>query len=189
MSTNDPADHDAPSPATDEAAEEAARQEARRAVDAAIMRMARAAGAEICERPVWPGAASTLAYAEPGAGMHYARMVADAAHHAEHSYIGHAREHGMTWQQIGQALNLGGRAQQRGAPLAEVAFEHATGAEHVRPFETLVFTWRCQSCGQYISDHGPYNTHPDDNERGHADGCERHTAAIAAHEAEWADED
>jgi rubrerythrin len=156
---------------------------------AAVLRMARAAGAEIRERPVWPGAASTMRHAGPAAGMRYARMLADAARQAEHAHIRYAREEGLTWQQVGQALRLEHAAEERGAPLAEVAFEHATGAEHTDRWDRLSFYWRCASCGQSISDHGPDNGHPVDCEHGHAEDCQRLAAAVAAYEAEWADED
>lgn len=137
---------------------------------------------------MWPGAATTMRYADPAAGIGFARMLADAIRHAEHRYVQHAREHGMTWQQAGQALGLTQAAEQRGARLAEVAFEYATGAEHAQPFETLTFGWHCYSCGHYISDHGPYEPHPADNEHGHTSGCERLAAAIAEHDARWAGE-
>jgi hypothetical protein len=109
---------------------EAAREESRLVIDAAILRMARAAGTPVHQRPVCPGVASTFRYADPGAGMRYARILADAARRAEHQYIQHGREEGMTWHQIGEALNLADRAQERGAPVAEVAFEYAARAEH-----------------------------------------------------------
>ena len=170
--------------------EERARGEARQAVDAAILRMAGAAGTEVRQRPAWPGAkACTISYADPAAGMGYARMLADAARRAEHSYIQHAREEGLTWRQVGQALNLARVAGERGAPLAEVAFEHAAGAEHASAWESLTFYWDCPACGQGIRDHGPYNGHPDDCEPGHAGGCLRQAAAIAAYEAEQAGQD
>ena len=169
--------------------DEAAREESRLVVDAAIVRMARTTGTPVHERPVSPGASSTFRYADPAAGMRYARILADAARHAEHQYIKHGREDGMTWHQIGEALNLTHRAEERGAPLAEVAFEYAAGAEHALPWETLTFCWRCQSCGQHVGDRGPYNGHPADNEHGHTDGCQRLTAAVAAWEASWAELD
>jgi hypothetical protein len=169
---------------------EAAREESRRlTIGAAIVRMARAAGTPVHQRPVWPGAASTFRYADPAAGMRYARMLADAARRAERQYIKHGREDGMTWHQIGEALNLTHCAQERGAPVAEVAFEYAAGAEHAQPWETLTFGWRCQSCCQYVSDRGPYNGHPADDEHGHTGGCARLAAAVAAWETSWAELD
>jgi hypothetical protein len=50
-------------------------------------------------------------------------------------------------------------------------------------------SWTCASCGEWITDSGPYNGHPDDDERGHAEDCARHLAEAAAYQArmdaEW----
>jgi hypothetical protein len=168
--------------------EERARQESSRAVDAAILRMASATGAEIRERPAWPGAvASIVRDPEPMAGIGFALMLADAALHKVSGYIRQAREDGLTWRQIGQALRLEHAAGERGVPLHDAAFGYATNAEHARPWERLSFTWRCPSCGGLVLDYGPEAGHPEDRETGHAGGCERQAAAIAAWDAQWPD--
>lgn len=165
--------------------EERARQEAASAILAAILRMARAAGTEIQERPAWPGAASTIRYADPAAGIRFARILGDAARHCEHGYVQYARETGLTWEQVGAALSL---EADHGRSPGEAAFEHVTDAEHARPFADLAFHWTCPACSQGVSDRGPYNGHPADCERGHADGCSRLAAAIAEYKAQWGDE-
>ncbi len=95
----------------------------------------------------------------------------------------------MAWRQIGEALRLGPVAEERGVSLAEAAFDYAAGAEHARPFETLSFAWTCPACRGFVLDRGPFGDHPVDGEPGHAEGCERLAAAVAAYEAEWAGED
>jgi hypothetical protein len=48
--------------------------------------------------------------------------------------------------------------------------------------------WTCPSCTKTVVDHGPYESHPEHNERGHADGCARLAAEVAARrqrQAEW----
>jgi hypothetical protein len=62
------------------------------------------------------------------------------------------------------------------------AFEHFTG-EPGRRGEAS-FRFRCASCGEYIADRGPRPGHPEDSERGHAAGCVRLAADIAAWRAE-----
>ena len=47
------------------------------------------------------------------------------------------------------------------------------------------FAWTCGSCDGLISDRGLCNG-PADDERGHADGCTRLAATIAAWDAESA---
>lgn len=166
-------------------AEDRARQEAATAILAAILRMANVSGTQIQHRPAWPGAASTIRYAEPAAGIKFARMLEAAARHFERGYVQHAREMGLTWEQIGHALELkGDHGHRRGV----AAFEYVVDAENVRPFAEPSFHWACHACGQSITDHGPYEGHPADNESGHADGCSRLAAAVAEYKAERGDE-
>jgi hypothetical protein len=169
--------------------DERARDEARRYTDTAVLAMAREAGAEVGERPIWPGKTFTVRDVAPEAGIRFAVVLAGTARHKLHSYIKQARQDGLTWQQIGHALRLERTAEERGASLAEVAFEYATDAGRAGPFDELSFGWTCPSCQQVVSDHGPYNGHPADCEPGHAEGCQRLAAAVAAYEAEWDDED
>jgi hypothetical protein len=50
--------------------------------------------------------------------------------------------------------------EERGAWIADLAFDLASDAEHARPFETLTFPWRCPACDGLIMDHGPSGGHP-----------------------------
>ena len=168
--------------------EDAARQEGSRAIDNAILRMARAAGAEIRERPIWPGSAITGQYADPAKGIRFALMLRDSATQAIREHIKRGRQEGLTWHQVGEALNLAAVAEERGAPLGEVAFDYAADVEHARPWSTPSFPWTCPACGALVSDRGPFESHPEDNEPGHAEGCERMARLVAEHDARWADE-
>ncbi len=167
---------------------ERARDEARRAVDAAILRMAHAAGAPVHQRPIFPDSTLTTTDTEPLAGIGFALMLTDAARHQIHRYIKRAREHGAGWREIGQALRLQHEAEERDGDLGEEAFEYAAGPPAQR-YDRLWFGWTCPSCQQRITDYGPYNGHPDDCESGHADGCQRRAAAVAAYQARWDDVD
>ncbi len=190
MSTDDGTDYGALFAERDKSLspDDRAREEARRAVDAAVLRMARAVGAEVRERPIWPGSASTIHDIEPAAGIWFVVLLRDTARRKIHGYIRQARQDGLTWQEVGQALRLGPEAEKRGVSVAEAAFESAAGAGHARPFDTLSFGWTCPACQKTVTDYGPYNGHPDDCESGHAEGCQRFAAAVAAYEAQWADE-
>ncbi len=191
MSTDDPADYGALFAAHEKSLspDERAREEGRRAVDAAILRMARAAGVPVYERPIAPGYTSTTCDTGPVAGIGFALMLQDAARHRIHDYVKRARQDGVAWRQIGQALRLGPVAEERGGDLAEAAFDYAAGAERARPFDRLSFAWTCPSCRGLVIDYGPSGGHPVDCESGHAEGCERLAAAVAAYEAQWAGED
>ncbi len=55
-----------------------------------------------------------------------------------------------------------------------------------------MFSWHCPACDEAIIDRGPYESHPEGNERGHGGGCTRFAAEVAAWQAErdsWDAED
>jgi hypothetical protein len=50
-------------------------------------------------------------------------------------------------------------------PLAEAAFEYVVPVrEDSFRFDTPSFGWHCRSCGGLVSDRGPYESYPEDNE-------------------------
>ena len=163
----------------------AAQSAARRAA----IGIARDQGAQVISRPAYRGAQSSVQDVEPLAGLRAAREVELGARHAARGYIRDAREAGHTWQQIGTALDLipGGEAGIDGGTAAEAAYSYAAG--NPSP-ETAwgygpSFAWTCGFCEGLISDRGLCNG-PADDERGHADGCARLAATIAAWDAESA---
>ena len=97
--------------------DEHTREESRRAVDAAILRMARAAGAPVHQRPIFPSSTLTTPDAGPLPGIRFTLMLQDAARHKIHDYLKRARQDGSSWQQIGKALRLEHVAEERGADL------------------------------------------------------------------------
>ncbi len=168
--------------------DDAARREASNSVDAAVLRMARASGTEIRQRPAWPGSTVTTEFAAPDSGIHYALMLKGAAGRKLTESIKYARQDGLTWQQIGGALNLASEADERGVALAEAAFDFATDAEHAGRFETLTFCWTCLACNGLVPDRGPSGGHPEDDEPGHQGDCVRLATLVAEYDARWADE-
>jgi len=118
-----------------------------------------------------------IAYAGPLAGPRPETAARICRERAER-----ARADGITWEQIGEALGPSlGSDGRSGHDLGVAAFEHLTG-ERGR-WRQASFWFRCASCGEYISDRGPFEGHPEDNERGHAEGCVRLAADIAAWQA------
>jgi hypothetical protein len=77
-----------------------------------------------------------------------------------------------------------------GETIAEAAFHYAAG--HPDSYWNRAYgpsvTWRCRACGGLVRDRGPVSG-PRDDEPGHAGGCQRLAAAIAAWEASWAELD
>jgi len=151
-----------------------------------VLGLARAAGAEDRERPWFQGARTTVTYAEPVAGIYAALVVQRIAAGTVETYVREARGEGVSWQVIGQALDLVAKAKEEGRPLGEFAYDFVAGEPgDTRREVTLGYT--CGSCGQGVSDRGPYNSHPADNERGHAGECVRFNAEVSAFEQakEW----
>jgi len=103
-----------------------------------------------------------------------------------------ARGDGITWEQIGEALGLDQGSAGRsgcdlgvggsGYDLGVGAFEYFTGGPD--PWYRASFRFCCASCGGYITDRGPFENYPEDNEHGHAEGCVRLAADIAGWHAQ-----
>jgi hypothetical protein len=161
---------------------------ARNAVRDAALTLAGDSGAQTITRPAFPGSESSVRDIEPTARMRAARDLELAARHAALRYIRDAREAGLDWHDIGEALNItaGGDAQQADETVAEAAYTYATrnpDAEAARRYGRS-FTWECPCCDRRIADRGPLNG-PADDEHGHAQNCARQASAIAAWTTGW----
>jgi hypothetical protein len=157
------------------------------AAQSSVLRIAEAGGAEIREQPIWPGSISTRRYAEPLAGIRAAQTVKRTADRVADEYVKHARAEGIGWRLIGEALGLAEDGQRTGYALAEAAYEHVVGERDV--FRDPSFYYTCPACDQGITDRGPYESHPEDNERGHDEGCTRLATDVAAWRAQRDAED
>jgi hypothetical protein len=153
------------------------------AVRNAVVELARAAGAPESELPVWPGAVSTFTYPAPVWGLRAAHTACQAAARVLEDYVRVARGEGIVWQVIGLALSLEDEASRAGRPLAEVAYDIVVGPP-IRQFDDPAFFYTCGSCGQRVTDRGPFENDPAANERGHGAACERFGAAVAAFEGD-----
>jgi hypothetical protein len=165
-------------------------EERGRASDAArraVIGLARDRGAELTTRPAFPGSDITVRDVDPLTGARSARDIELGSRRAARDYIRAARETGHGWDQIGQALGLvpARDADQEGLTVAEAAYTYAAGRPDTEaPWRPRSFVWRCQSCGQAISDRGLV-AGPADDELGHAENCSRLAAAVADWDASW----
>jgi hypothetical protein len=105
-------------------------------------------------------------------------------------YVKRARDEGIGWRAIGDALGLAQDGQRTGYDLAVAAYEQVAGEPD--GYRDRSFYYTCAACEQGISDRGPYESHPEDVERGHAAGCTRLAADLTAwqlqrdaQDAEW----
>jgi hypothetical protein len=140
--------------------------------------------AAIVERPIRGMTLTVDAPADYVAGIGAAQDIARVARSLASDYARKARGEGIPWRDLAAALGLS--ADPDDAP-AESAFEIVAPAPSM-PFDAVSVCWECASCGQWITDKGPYNGHPEDDEIGHAGNCARHAAEVAAVRRAWGDD-
>jgi hypothetical protein len=97
-----------------------------------------------------------------------------------------ARGEGVPWSELATPLGIAAEPDDGWSP-AEAAFRLVAPSPSL-PFDAVSVRWDCASCGQWITDKGPYNGHPADDETGHADTCARHAAEITAWRRAWGDD-
>ncbi|MCF7547418.1 hypothetical protein [Pseudonocardia sp. WMMC193] len=117
---------------------------------------------------------------DPLPGVRAAAVVRDAARRVLVDAVEASRAAGRSWDEVGAALGL----PDDGDPVGEVAFALVVERrEPERPrelFHVPSTSWRCGSCGELVSDRGPFESQPVDNESGHADDCARHLPDVRA---------
>lgn len=133
---------------------------------------------------------------DPLAGVRAAMHIRNAGERLMREWAEKARAAGTSWDEVGEALGLLREGQ--GFSRAEAAFEYVADGRPLPANDTGEWRssaprnvyWPCESCGRRVVDRGPYESHPDDNESGHAEGCERHAAEVAAWKVRtgWDDE-
>jgi len=122
----------------------------------------------------------------PGAlaGIRAARTYEHAAARLAREQVTRARTDGGSWLDIGRALGLEGDSDY---DVMVAAYEQAAGPYSVMSPAYVYF--RCGSCGERVTDRGPYEAAPYNCEEGHADSCARFAEAVRAYRAQWEDED
>lgn len=116
--------------------------------------------------------------ADYAAGITAARKVAGHARRLLREYADAARGDGRTWRELAEPLGI--EMDEDGYTDVAVEAFLAVCPEPLRQFDRRRTSWRCASCGEVVTDYGPYNGNPVDDESGHAEDCVRHQAEIAA---------
>jgi hypothetical protein len=165
-----------------ERAELQARQLVERAVRAVV------APTETVERRIRPDSDYSWSEPSPLAGFRAAQQVKRLAEAQVYKYAVQLRAEGIaSWRQLADMLAI---PYDDGYSRAERAFElMAHGADS---FTGPRVSWTCGGllgCGQYVTDRGPYNGWPADNEDGHAEGCRRLATETEAYEHESEERD
>jgi hypothetical protein len=158
---------------------------ARALIRGAVFTLVRESGGQIAQRPVITGEPGwTANEAEPLAGITAAKHLEWAAAKAVRDHARRAREDGLTWGRIAGALGCKGDPGYGVSP-AEEAFRQLASDLGSGPS----FGFTCGTCLKTVIDHGPECGHPEDCERGHAEGCTRLAEAVRAYRAQWDDDE
>lgn len=133
---------------------------------------------QLVERKLRPE--STISWKEPtpAAGLTAALAVVKAAQQQAYKFVLGLRGEGTSWREVADLLEV---PWTEGQSRTELAYDLVLGpaSDSISPFATRNLYWHCRGplgCGKYITDRGPYNGHPDDNEDGHDADCRRHAA-------------
>lgn len=134
------------------------------------------------ERPYRSGGGSTYTEPAPLQAIEAAVFTRNVAAGRARHYAQRARGDGHGWDVIGEALGLTEQAKHEQRGRGELAFEMVAGAPPMR-FDRVTCHWTCSTCGEFVTDNGPYNPHPEDQEEGHAADCSRFRQAVSEYEA------
>jgi hypothetical protein len=118
----------------------------------------------------------------PLAGAWGAEHLARCASREVATHVRRARESGHSWHEVGETLGIDPGP---GRSVAETAYERFAGSPSSWSLQGPSFGWRCPACDRVISDRGPYESHPDDNQPGHAKECSRFAAELAGWRESW----
>jgi hypothetical protein len=137
---------------------------------------------QMVERKLRPESDYSWPEPRPLAGLQAALTVVRMAQDQAYAFAKALRGEGTSWREIADLLEIPWSDEYS---RVERAYELVAGAAP-STFSNRVY-WTCggpAGCGQYITDRGPYNGHPVDNEDGHTEGCRRLAAESAAYERE-----
>lgn len=143
-------------------------------------------GAEIVREQVAGLTIHTEALDDPLTGVRAALLARNVAVAELLRYAEAARGTGRSWDEVAEALGI--EASDDGEPRAEQAYLLIVEGRPLPEDESRwspqrTARWTCATCGQRVRDSGPFASHPDDVEDGHAATCTRRAAALAAYRA------
>jgi hypothetical protein len=112
-------------------------------------------------------------------GVEAAKLTAAHARREMLRFAAKARGDAVAWADLADPLGIRSDPEAWCKSPAEAAFELVAGHDE-RSWARPAVLWDCGSCGAQITDRGPYNGHPDDDETGHTSDCRRHADELAA---------
>ena len=140
---------------------------AAREMAAALFRVAAATEPDAFTiEPIFPGSTLTERRPAPVPALRAALLLARLLTGEARRQVRRAREAGLSWAELAPAVD---------AEDAASAYEWSAGPTSAR-WDARSVVWRCPTCGQLVTDRGPSDGHPDDEERGHSHVRPRPTA-------------
>lgn len=122
---------------------------------------------------------------DPLAGVRAAALVQHVAAGQVREHADDARAAGRTWSDVADALGIADGQCPRGELAYLLLVEHQALPVDPPSFRRSSTWWRCGTCGERVTDYGPFDPHPADREDGHATGCDRLAADLSAYAAGW----
>ncbi|HJP80581.1 MAG TPA: hypothetical protein VJ914_40290 [Pseudonocardiaceae bacterium] len=161
-----------------------ARQAISRGIREIVERTHGTAGFE--PRPAFPGSAFITSAPVPAGGIHAAILLRNRAVVELLDQVRAARGQGMSWERIAAIPGVleGGNA---GESPAERAF-YLVAPQEPDSFRPSYTTWCCATCDRSVTDRGPFEAHPANNESGHAEDCARLAAEVEQYRREWGED-
>lgn len=144
-------------------------------------------GADTVWVPIGDTSMTRPTVADALAGVRAAVLARNVAARMIGEYAVEARGAARTWEEIADALDLADDDPDRDVTAAERAFEQIAGRSDMQ-WQARA-RWTCAACGARVNDYGPYESHPNDREDGHAADCPRQTRALETWRAECEDDD
>jgi hypothetical protein len=141
---------------------------------------------DMVDRRTRPGSDYTWKVPVPRAGLQAALTVVEMAQRKAYEFALGLRGEGTAWREVADLLDVPW-SDDYSRP--ERAYEMVRGPDDGGFHQRNVY-WTCAGplgCGRYITDRGPYNGQPIDNEDGHDDECRRLAADMAAWQR-WSEE-
>jgi hypothetical protein len=142
---------------------------------------------EMVERKIRPESDYGWPEPRPLAGMRAALTVARMAQDQAYSFAKDLRADGYSWTAIADLLEI---PWSDSYVRTERAYEMVAASAGSSYSGSPRLYWRCGGlggCSEYVTDHGPYDGRPSNNETGHADGCVRLADEDAAYDREMAE--
>lgn len=144
---------------------------------------------QMTERKIRPESDYSWPEPRPLAGLHAALTVARIAQTQAYKFAKELRSEGTSWLALADLLEIPWSDEHSRPERAYELVAESAGTSFAG--EPRLY-WKCGGpggCGQYVTDNGPYNGYPSDNEDGHAQDCQRLAAEMRAYERHQAEEE